>query len=99
MEIQNFKFVQRGHLIGQFDILIPKWELTIKECSLFEKGHHRWVSLPTRSFDGQDGKKAYVPIVKFGEKVFDRLQAAALAKIDDFLTGHIEPTMRSNHGN
>ena len=99
MEIQNFKFVQRGHLIGHFDILIPKWELTIRECSLFEKGHHRWVSLPTRSFDGQDGKKAYVPLVKFGEKAFDSLQTAALAKIDDFLTGQAEPANGGAHGN
>lgn len=100
MDIQNFKFVQKGHMVARFDIHIPQWgDMVIKECTLFEKDRNRWIAPPTRSFDGPDGKKGYVSLVKFNEKAFNRLQTAALAKIDDFLTSRSKPVNGGEHGN
>lgn len=64
-----FKQVNKGVLIGFANIYIPKWGVEIFGVSLFEKNGKRWISMPSREYeDKTDGKKKYMPHIRFREK-------------------------------
>lgn len=79
MKIENYKAIGKGFLVGKFDIIIEAWgELTLRECTLFEKDGKRWISLPSKEFTTKENEKKYFPVVKFSAHVHEKLQKAAL---------------------
>ena len=87
MEIQNFKAIGKGCLVGKFDIKIAEWGgLQINECALFKKDGKRWITLPSREYQGKDGTKKHFHLIKFSPPVFEKLQAAALAELVKSIT-------------
>jgi hypothetical protein len=64
-----------GTLQGFFDLDLPSG-LTIRDCTLHEKGERRWIGLPGRPqiedgrhrTDPATGKPAYVPVVEIRDR-------------------------------
>lgn len=97
MEIENYKAINKGCLIGKFDIKIPEWgDLLIRECVLFEKDNKRWVALPSKEYQ-KDGSKKHFPLIKFSPPVFERLQLSALEKLAK-LTLDVAPSVQDASG-
>jgi len=94
MEIKNFKTVNKGYIVGRFDLHIDEWGgLVIKDCTLFKKNETKWIAPPQKSFEAE-GKKMYSPLVSFRKEIFDKLQKKAIELIDIHLSSsskEIEP--------
>lgn len=83
MEIQNYKPIGKGCLVGKFDLEIKEWGgLIIHECMVFKKNNQRWISLPSREFQSKDGLKKHFNLIKFNAEVFKRLEKSALSLLD-----------------
>jgi len=94
MEVENYKPINKGCLIGKFDIKIPEWgDLLIRECVLFEKDNKRWVALPSKEYQ-KDGAKKHFSLIKFSPSVFERLQLSALEKLTK-LTLDVAPSVQN----
>lgn len=78
MEIQNYKMVGKGCLKSKFDVMVPQWQMTIRDLTLFEKEGKQWVTFPSRSYEGQDGGKKYFEFIAFPKEVRDRFQIKCL---------------------
>lgn len=86
MEIQNYKAIGKGCLLGKFDILIQEWgAMQIVDCTVFQKDGKRWISMPGREFQSKDGQKKHFNLVKFSPEVFKKLETAALAQLDKYI--------------
>jgi hypothetical protein len=87
MEIQNFKLINKGFVVGRFDLHIPEWGgQTIRECTCFSKNNNKWIALPQREFKTPDNKRGFIPLVKFDAAVFKKMQETALQKIEELLS-------------
>jgi len=88
MIASNFREHVKNTLRGFFDIELPSG-LTLKDCSLHEKGAQRWIGLPGKAqidsegrhaSDPNTGRKLYVTVVEIKDRGRrKRFQAAALA--------------------
>ena len=78
MEIQNYKQVGKGCLLARFDVFLPQWQMTIKDCALFEKEGKQWITLPSRSYEAADGSKKHFELVHFPKERKERFQNKCL---------------------
>jgi hypothetical protein len=60
--ISNARKLNKGALIGFFDVALPSG-MKLNGCTLLEKEGKRWIGLPSREWTKPDGSKSYVPIV------------------------------------
>ena len=67
MEITKYRPINKGCVIGNFGLKISKWGIFINDCTLFDKGGKRWISLPQRQYEDK-GEKKYAPYISFMEK-------------------------------
>ncbi len=81
MEIVNYKPIGKGFLLARFDVRIPKWGVTFRNCSLFEKEGKKWISLPNQSFKDENGTTKYFPLIVFEKSVKERFKETVLGKI------------------
>lgn len=90
IEIEKFKRLDRGHLLGVVDLKIPKWFLSFKGVAVFEKNGGRWVSLPQKTFRGDDGKTKYANTIEWTDKAVEsRFRDAVLTALE--AAGHLGP--------
>ncbi|MBS0655028.1 MAG: hypothetical protein JSR46_04565 [Verrucomicrobia bacterium] len=78
MEIQNYKQIGKGCLKAKFDVMVPQWHMTIKDCALFEKEGREWITLPSKSYEGKDGGTKHFELVSFPKDVKERFQTKCL---------------------
>jgi hypothetical protein len=77
--ISNPKLLQRGALLGSFDLEAVGWGVTIKGCMLFEKESRRWINFPGREWVKADGTRGFVPIIEWnGKDVREKFHRAVL---------------------
>lgn len=77
MEITEYKSIDKGALKATFNIVIPQWGLTIRNCSYFEMNGRSWIGYPSRPYDDPDsGKKKYFSFIKWEDNVKDRFEMA-----------------------
>lgn len=81
MEINNYKPVNKGCLVAKFDVTIPEWGITIRDCALFEKNHEQWIGMPSRQYQAKDGSNKSFAYVLLDEKIKARFNAACLEKL------------------
>jgi hypothetical protein len=81
MELMNFKTINKGCLLGKFDVKITEWGLTIRGCSYFEKEGKRWVGMPSNRIENKDGSIKNFDHVVFDKGTRARFDAACLEKI------------------
>lgn len=76
--IANARKINRGALIGFFDVALPSG-MKLNGCTLLEKDGRRWIGLPSKEWVKPDGSKSYVPIVEIPDReARDKFNAAVL---------------------
>jgi hypothetical protein len=65
--ISNAKRLDRGSLIGSFDVELPSG-MIIRGAMLFEKNNSRWIGLPCREYVKNDGTRGFSPILEFRDR-------------------------------
>lgn len=81
MKISNYKAVKKGCLLGRFDVCIEDLGMTIRDCSLFQKGESKWVGLPSRQFQTGDGQKKFFDYVVFDKEKKAQFDLACIASL------------------
>lgn len=77
MKITEYKSLDKGALKGSFNIVIPQWGLTIRNCRDFESNGRSWIGYPSHPYDDPEtGKKKYFSFIYWDEKVKDRFESA-----------------------
>jgi hypothetical protein len=69
-----------------------KWGgLLIRDCTLFESGANRWVTLPSKPYE-VDGKKKYFSYLAFEERnLDDKFKEMILKEANSYLEKHCVP--------
>jgi hypothetical protein len=78
--ISNARKINKGALIGFFDVTLPSG-MKLNGCTLLEKkdGSGRFIGLPSKEWSKADGSKSYVPIVEITDRAArDKFNAAVL---------------------
>jgi hypothetical protein len=76
--IANPKRIDKGALIGSFDLTLPSG-LRIIGVMLFEKDCKRWIGFPSKEWTREDGTKGYYPLLEFADQgTRDRFQIRVL---------------------
>ena len=72
MEIEclRYKAVNIGSLIGVADFYIPDFNLEIYGITLHQKSGKRCISMPTKEYHTQDGKKHRYSVLKLTDSHF-----------------------------
>jgi hypothetical protein len=77
-KVTNARRIDKGTLIGAFDIELPSG-LKINGVMLFQKDGRRWVGFPAKPFVKPDGTKSYAQLLEFSSReIADKFQAAVL---------------------
>lgn len=85
MKIEEYKELNKGALVASFNVIVPEWGLTIRNCTLFEKGHQSWIGYPSRAYDDPEtGKKKYFNYLHFEEEVKSRFESAIKGELKKF---------------
>jgi DNA-binding cell septation regulator SpoVG len=76
--ITNVRKLNKGALIGFFDVTLPSG-VKLNGCTLLEKDGRRWIGMPSREWTKADGTKSYVPIVEIPDRqARDKFNSAVL---------------------
>ena len=91
MIIKNYRQVNKGALVGGFDLQVPSWgNLVIKKCTLFQKDGRRWISFPSEKVESEDGVK-YYPYLFFEDKgMREAFGEKVLKAIDEYAKNNQE---------
>jgi len=68
VEVNNFKKHEKNTLKGFFDVKLPNIGLEIRGCCLHERDGDRWIQLPSKSYEKEDGSRAWTYILDFYAK-------------------------------
>lgn len=91
IEIQNIEAVYKGAYIAKCDVYIKPWHLILREVKIFEKGQARFIGLPSRKYDTEDGEK-WIELVQFDDDKVKRRFCSQIRKaVDEYLEKN--PTM------
>lgn len=69
MDILNYRHINKGCVVGVFDLKIEDTDIpgfTLRDCTHFKKNNSEWVSTPSRQYD-KDGEKKYFEFGFFPE--------------------------------
>ena len=87
LTVSNFRRLDRGALIGVFDVTLIAVGMTIRGAKLFAKDGRRWIGMPDREWTTRDGARRFEPVVeiadrgaadRFRDQVLDALAEAGL---------------------
>ena len=85
VEIQKFKAYTRNTLRGFLTIRLTGIGLEIRDLTLHEKNGKRWVSLPAKPYEKEDGSQGWSYIIKFyNEERGRQFQKAVLEALDKY---------------
>lgn len=88
IEIVDFRKYTKQTLRGFLTVRLTNIALEIRECTLHEKNGKRWVGLPAKPYQDEDGTQKWSYIIKFYEKVlYNRFQSEVLKALDGYLNG------------
>lgn len=82
MTIECIKYtpMNKGYLLGFADIYVPKMGIEIFGCGIYEKSGRRWCSFPAREYTDKEGKKKYMPYIRFRNKDHKELFSTEVLK-------------------
>lgn len=80
MDVTNYKEVNKGCLKAKFNIVIPEWQIEIRDCTLFEKDNSQWIGMPGKPYE-KDGKQKNFDHIVFLKDMKERLQKAVIEKV------------------
>jgi len=86
--IKEFKPFTKNTLRGFVTIRFPKSGLEIRDICLHEKNGKRWLSMPAKPYQKNDGTKGWCIVVDFFDKqIGKKFQQIALRTIDTYRKG------------
>lgn len=89
VEVKAFKEFEKNTLQGFATLFLPAVGLQIKDCTIHMKDGKRWVSLPAKPYQKEDGSQSYAYIVSFPDRNdYGTFQEQALRAIDAFMAGN-----------
>lgn len=68
IECMSFKAHKSGSLLGFANLFVPKMGLEIFGLSLHQKEGKRWLNMPSREYEDENGERKYLSIIRFREK-------------------------------
>lgn len=85
MRVSQYKPLAKGDsLRGFFDVILPSG-MVIHGATLHERGDARWIGLPGRQYEKDDGTKSWARVIDFADRpTYERFQRAALAALDQY---------------
>jgi hypothetical protein len=92
IEILKFEMVNKGALVARFTVKMHKWGgLNIRDCTLFESGAKRWITLPSKPYE-VEGKKKYFSYLAYEDRaVDDKFREMILKEADAYMEKHAVP--------
>jgi hypothetical protein len=87
IEITKWRKFEKNSLQGFCNILMTNIGLEIQDGTVHEKDGKKWVGLPAKPYQDDEGNTKYSYIVKFVDKEkYQQFQKAALKALDDLRT-------------
>ena len=82
MVVSRLRKINKGALVGFFDLEITGWRLGLHDCTWFCKDDREWIGLPSVKVTTKEGNAIWKKIVEFTDRQADaRFQAAALEAV------------------
>lgn len=92
IECTRFKSYQKGHLQGFADLYIPKWGVEINGCSLYVKDGRRWLNLPAKEYENEQGEKKFAPFLRFKQKEhYGKFMEMAKKAVEEYCAHNVQP--------
>jgi hypothetical protein len=89
--ISNAKLLQKGALIGRFDLEMPSG-MVIRDMLLLESGGRSWCNFPSEKYEKPDGSTGWKPFVAFTDrKTADKFQS----QVVPFAVSALKPGLRA----
>lgn len=82
IQIENLKLQDHKTILAKFDIVIPAWGLTIRECSYVKTDKATFITMPSRQYE-KDGKKNYYQFVLWSEEKRHGLHKAVIPIVEE----------------
>jgi DNA-binding cell septation regulator SpoVG len=78
----RFHAINKGVLVGFFDLTCQPWGLVIHDCKLFRTEGREWIGMPSVSYKNRDGKTVWKNIVELPDRdASEHFQQAALRAV------------------
>ena len=91
IEIVKFRKYEKNTLQGFLTILMTEVGLEVRDATLHQKEGKRWIGLPAKPYQKEDGSTAYAYVIKFVDKGrYQQFQNAVLKALDGYLSEEIE---------
>ena len=85
--VAEFRPLVKGESLRGFVTLQLPSGLIIHGCTLHQRGDARWIGLPGRQYEKDEGTKSWVRVIDFADRsTYEKFQRAALAAIDQHLS-------------
>ena len=81
IKVLNLKEINKGSLKCRFDLEFENLGLTVRECTLMEGKHGKWVQMPTRPYE-KDGQKKYYPLVSWDTEKRKKLEEEVIPQLN-----------------
>ena len=86
IKVVKFQEYRKNTLMGFFDVQLDNVGLEIRGCTVHQKGKSRWVGLPAKPYEDEDGTKKWSRIIDFyDEGRGKQFQKAVLQALDAYL--------------
>ena len=87
IEITKFRKYEKNTLQGFMSILMTGIGLEIRDCTVHQKDGKKWIGLPSRPYEKEDGTTGYSYIVKFVDKdKYFQFQESVIKELDKYLS-------------
>jgi len=87
IEVKSFRKFQKGTLLGFGTIFLSGAGLEIRDISLHQKDGEKWVAMPSKKHEAEDGTKKYSPLVRIPDKArWAKFQQEAVKALEEHLS-------------
>lgn len=84
IEILGYKEINKGSIVGQINIKVTKWQLSLYRLMIFQKNNAKWIAFPSEKYE-EDGKTKYFSLLRFDTKeTHDNFQKAVFKALDEW---------------
>ncbi len=99
MIIEHYKSINKGAVLGSFNIKVEKWgNFIIRDCTHFNKNGAEWISFPSKQYKTESGETKYFSYCLFEDKdVSQKFQNLVMLSLKSYLEkNHPQSKPKSN---
>jgi len=86
IRIISWKEHKKNTLLGFVNLKLEKTGLEIRNCTVHEKDGRRWVSLPAKPYEDENGERGWEQFLRFDPGPNKQFQELTLEALDRFLS-------------